>query len=376
MQEIKMVDLKKQYLNIKQEVDEAIQNVIDTTAFINGPDVKTLKTELAKMLDVKHSITCGNGTDALQAALMALNLEPGDEVITTDFTFIATLEVIALLKLKPVLVDIENESFNIDPEQIEKKITNKTRVILPVHLYGQCADMEKIMEIANKHGLYVIEDAAQALGSEYFFPGDKPKKAGTIGHIGCTSFFPSKTLGAFGDGGAIFTNDDPLAENLASIVNHGTKVKYYHNRIGVNSRLDTMQAAILRVKLKYLDEYAAHRQKAAEYYDKAFSNIPEITIPERKTYSTHIFHQYTIKVDPEIRDNLQKHLKSKGVPTMIYYPVPMHLQEGYQYLGYQSKDFPVSTVTCKSVLSLPMHTELTEEQLAYITSTIIDYLKH
>ena len=375
MQEIKMVDLKQQYLNIKQEVDQAIQQVIDSTAFINGPDVKALKTELAEMLNVKHVVTCGNGTDALQAALMALNLEPGDEVITTDFTFIATLEVIALLQLKPVLVDIEEDSFNIDTEQIENSITNRTKAIIPVHLYGQCANMERIMEIANKHGLCVIEDAAQALGTEFIFADNTRKKAGTIGHIGCTSFFPSKTLGAFGDGGAIFTNDDKLAESLASIVNHGTKVKYYHNKVGINSRLDTLQAAILRVKLKYINEYALCRQNVAAFYDKAFENTEAIKMPVRKAYSNHVFHQYTIKVDSSIREALCNHLKSKGIPTMIYYPVPMHLQEGYRYLGYQPEDFPISSETCKSVVSLPIHTELTEEQLEYITTTIIDFIK-
>lgn len=374
MQEIKMVDLKGQYDKIKPEIDHAIQSVIDNTEFINGNAVKQFQKHLEQYLSVKHVIPCANGTDALQIAMMALDLQPGDEVITSDFTFIATVEVIALLGLKPVLADVDKDSFLITPESIEKLITPKTRAIVPVHLFGQCCDMEQIMAIAQKHKLYVIEDTAQAIGADCYFSNGQTKKAGTIGHIGCTSFFPSKNLGCFGDGGALFANDDETAAMIRSVSNHGMKVRYYHDHIGVNSRLDTIQAAILDVKLGYLDEYNRARQKAAAFYDKAFKNSPRIMVPARVKNSTHIFHQYTIVVKDADRDALKNHLQEKGIPAMIYYPVPMHLQKAYHYLGYRKGDFPVSEELCQTVLSLPMHTELDHSQLEYITETILKYI--
>lgn len=370
-----MVDLNGQYNKIKPQIDDAIQAVIDNTEFINGNPVKQFQKNLEQYLSVKHVIPCANGTDALQIAMMTLGLQPGDEVITSDFTFIATVEVIALLGLKPVLADVDQDSFLITPEIIEKLITPKTRAIVPVHLFGQCCDMEKIMQIAQKHHLFVIEDAAQAIGSDCYFSNGKIMKAGTIGHIGCTSFFPSKNLGCFGDGGALFTNDDETAAMIRSVSNHGMKVRYYHDHIGVNSRLDTMQAAILDVKLRYLDEYNLARQKAAAYYDEAFKNNPRIRVPARVKNSTHMFHQYTVVLKDTDRNALKNHLQEKGIPAMIYYPVPMHMQNAYKYLGYQEGDFPVSEELCRTVLSLPMHTELSDQQLEYIIETINHYIR-
>ena len=370
-----MVDLKGQYSRIKPEIDDAIQSVITNTEFINGSAVKNFQKNLEQYLSVKHAVPCANGTDALQIAMMALGLQPGDEVITSDFTFIATVEVIALLGLKPVLADVDKDTFLLTPETIEKLITPKTKAIVPVHLFGQCCDMEKIMAIAEKHNLYVIEDAAQAIGTDFNFSNGRTQKAGTIGHIGCTSFFPSKNLGCFGDGGALFTNNDELASMLRSVANHGMKVRYYHDHIGVNSRLDTIQAAILDIKLKYLDGYNKARQKAASFYDEAFKNNPKIKVPSRVENSTHIFHQYTLILKDINRDALKNHLQEKGIPAMVYYPVPMHMQNAYKYLGYTEVDFPVSEGLCKTVISLHMHTELDVQQLEYIASSINNFIQ-
>jgi dTDP-4-amino-4,6-dideoxygalactose transaminase len=372
---IPMVDLRSQYLKIKIEIDAAINNVINNTDFINGSDVKEFKTELAEYLNAKHVITCGNGTDALQAAMMALGLQPGDEVISADFTFIATVETIALLKLTPIMVDVDPGTFTIDPDKIEKAITPKTKAIIPVHLFGQCADMDKIMDIAKKHNLYVIEDTAQAIGSDYFCKDGKTYKAGTIGHIGCTSFFPSKNLGCYGDGGAIFTNDDALAEKMNSIVNHGMKIRYYHDTIGINSRLDSIQAAILRVKLPHLNEYNNARLKVADYYDQAFRNLNHITIPKRSEKSTHTFHQYTIILENINREELQKHLSKKGIASAVYYPIPTHSQKAFQGFKYDPLAFPVTEKLCKTVLSLPINTELNENQLKYIVNTVLEFVR-
>ncbi len=365
MDNIKMVDLYRQYANIKEEVDSAIDGVIKSTAFINGPHVKSFARNLSSYLDVEHCMPCANGTDALQIALMALELQPGDEVIVPNFTFIATAEVIALLRLKPVMIDVDPSNFNIDTDRLDGLITDKTKAIIPVHLYGQCANMREIKKVATHHDIYVIEDAAQALGA-YYDDGQLSGKAGTLGHIGCTSFFPSKNLGCFGDGGAIFTNDTHLAEKIACITNHGAKVKYYHDEVGVNSRLDTLQAAILDVKLKYLDGYCTARQKAASYYDSRLSQIEQLSVPDREEYTSHVFHQYTLKVGDGKRDELQKFLKEAKIPSMIYYPVPMHRQKAFKAEG----EFPVSEELCKSVLSLPIHTELTVEELDYICTQI------
>lgn len=375
MEEIRMVDLKGQYLKIKNEVDKAVLDVIDSTAFINGPQVKTFQQNLEKYLNVKHVIPCANGTDALQIALMALDLKPGDEVITTNFTFIATVEVIALLGLTPRLVDVEPDTFNIKPEEIEKAITPKTKAIVPVHLFGQCADMGKIMEIAKKHNLFVVEDTAQAIGADYICENGDKKKAGAIGNIGCTSFFPSKNLGCYGDGGAIFTNDDVLAERLRSIVNHGMKVRYYHDEIGVNSRLDSIQAAILDIKLKHLDEYNAARRKAADFYDAAFSKYSQLITPKRFEKSNHTFHQYTLVANGIDRNELQIFLQGKNIPAMIYYPVALHLQKAFEKFDDKVKSYPVTEKLCETVFSLPIHTELSSEQLEYITSNIIEFLE-
>lgn len=368
-----MVDLKTQYLKIKNEIDSSILEVIESTSFINGPKVKEFQKNLEEYLDVKHVIPCANGTDALQIALMALGLKPGDEVITANFTFIATVEVVALLGLKLKFVDADPETFNLDPVQIEKAVTQKTKAIVPVHLFGQAADMEKIMQIADKHKLYVIEDTAQAVGADYTFSNGVTKKVGTIGNIGTTSFFPSKNLGGYGDGGALYTNDDDLAAKLRQITNHGSKIKYYHDEIGVNSRLDSVQAAVLNVKLKYLDDYAKARQKVADYYDSAFSGHPNIIIPKRNDQSTHVFHQYTVQLKDINRDSLKEYLNTKGIPAMIYYPFPLHLQNAYKYLGYKENDFPVTEKLCKTVLSLPMHTEMENEQLEFISETVLEY---
>lgn len=375
MKKIHMVDLQSQYLTIKTEIDKAIQDVIDSSAFINGPAVKGFQEDLEKYLNVKNVIPCANGTDALQVSMMALGLQPGDEVITTSFTFIATAEVIALLKLTPVLVDVDPDTFNIDPVAIEQAVTPKTKAIVPVHLFGQCAPMEKIMEIARKHHLYVIEDACQSIGADYYFSDGTRKKSGTISEIGCTSFFPSKNLGCYGDGGAIFTNDDDLAKMIRVVVNHGMTVRYYHDYIGVNSRLDSIQAAILKVKLQYLDEYAKKRRTAADFYDKAFSGNPELKIPYRYPKSNHVFHQYTLVTKDIDRKGLIDYLASKEIPAMIYYPVPLHLQKVYLDPRYNPGDFPVTEALSNSVVSLPMHTELDQEQLTYITQSVHDFIK-
>ncbi len=369
-----MVDLKGQYEKIKPEIDHAIQEVINSTAFINGPAVKEFQNNLENYLGVKHVIPCGNGTDALQVSMMALGIEPGDEVITVSFTFIATVEVIALLKLTPILVDVEPDTFNINPEAIEKAITPKTKAIVPVHLFGQCADMQKIMNIADKHNLYVIEDACQAIGADYRFDDGTNKKAGTIGHTGCTSFFPAKNLGAYGDGGAIFTNDEKLAKKLRSVVNHGMTVRYHHDDIGVNSRLDSLQAAILNIKLKHLDEYAEARRNIAKYYDKVFAEHPNLQIPVRAKNSNHVFHQYTLKTKNINRDGLINHLKGKGIPCAVYYPVPMHMQKAYKDSRFKEGNLPVTEDLSKRVISLPMHTEMNEEQLEFITGAVLEYV--
>lgn len=370
-----MVDLLGQYHKIQTEVDQAVLDVIRSSAYVNGPDVKLLQEELENYLGVKNVIPCGNGTDALQIIMMALGYKPGDEIITTDFTFIATAEVIALLGLTPVLVDVDPHTFNIDPAAIEKAITPNTKAIVPVHLYGQCANMEAIMDIANKHNLHVIEDTAQAIGADYTFNNGTTKKAGTIGIAGATSFFPSKNLGAYGDAGAIFTNDDALAEKIRMVVNHGMKVRYYHDEVGVNSRLDTIQAAVLRIKLRYLDDYASARRAAADYYDAAFANHPKIKTPFRDPKSTHVFHQYTLQLCEVDRDELQKFLSEHKIPAMIYYPVPMHQQKAYLDDRYTSEMFTTSLNLSKCVISLPMHTELDEDQLSHITSKVLEYCK-
>jgi UDP-2-acetamido-2-deoxy-ribo-hexuluronate aminotransferase len=373
MQKIMMVDLKSQYEEIKSEVDLAIHEVIDSTSFINGPAVTRFQKNFESYLNVKHVIPCANGTDALQVSMMALGLKPGDEVITTSFTFIATAEVIALLGLTPVLVDVDPDTFNIDPQAILRAITPKTKAIVPVHLFGQSSDMEAVMEIAEKYKLHVIEDNCQAIGADYLFADGSRKKTGTISIVGCTSFFPSKNLGCYGDGGAVFTNNDELATKLRQIVNHGMTVRYYHDMIGVNSRLDSIQAAILDTKLKHLDEYAQKRNQAAAYYDKAFANEPRLKTPVRFKKSTHVFHQYTLVANGIDRNNLQEFLNLKGVPAMIYYPVPLHMQKAYLDPRYKEGDFPVTEMLCKSVISLPMHTHLDEEQLDYITKSVLEY---
>jgi len=370
MQKLKMVDLFGQYLRIKEEIDTEMQRVIDSTTFINGPQVKEFCSKLADYLKVKHVIGCANGTDALQIALMALDLRPGDEVISPDFTFIATVEVISLLRLKPVIVDVDPDTFTIDINQVKKAINSRTKAIIPVHLYGLCANLGELIPIAQEHNLPIIEDTAQALGATY---NDKrySGKAGTLGTIGCTSFFPSKNLGCFGDGGAIMTNDDYLAERIHSIANHGAKVKYYHDEIGVNSRLDTLQAAILNVKLKYLDEYALARQNAASYYNQRLSKLKGIITPKVPAYTSHVYHQYTIKLADD-RDALKNYLSERGIPSMIYYPVPMHAQKAFQAKG----NFPISDTLAKSVLSLPMHTELTTSEQNYICDCIETFVKN
>lgn len=374
MKTIQMVDLKSQYEKIKSEINLGIQEVIDSTTFIKGGKVNEFQTNLEKYLNVKHVIPVGNGTDALQIALMALDLKPGDEVITPTFTFIATAEVVALLGLTPVVVDVDYDTFNISVESIKKAITPRTKAIVPVHLFGQNADMEAIQELAKEHGLYIIEDACQSIGSVYTFSDGKQVQSGCIGNIGCTSFFPSKNLGCYGDGGAIFTNDDELANKMRIIANHGMSVRYYHDMIGVNSRLDSIQAAVLNVKLRYLNDYIKARQQAARFYDDAFSGNKNLIIPARSNFSTHVFHQYTLKLKGIDRNALQQHLADKNIPAMIYYPVPLHMQKAYQDSRYQSGDFPVAESLCSCVLSLPMHTELSEEQLNYITTNILEFL--
>jgi dTDP-4-amino-4,6-dideoxygalactose transaminase len=367
---IDMVDLKGQYNKIKPEIDQAIISCIESTSFINGPAVKEFQHNLEEYLNVKHVIPCANGTDSLQIAMMALGLKAGDEVICPAFTYVATAEVIGLLGLTPVMVDVDPYTFNITPLEIEKAITSKTKAIVPVHLYGQSCDMEPIMQLATKHNLYVIEDNAQAIGADYTFSDGKVAKTGTIGHIGSTSFFPSKNLGCFGDGGALMTNDDELAIKIRMIANHGQEKKYHHKVLGCNSRLDTIQAAILNIKLKYLDSYSRSRSQMASFYDSAFGNIDQLEIPERQFNSSHVFHQYTLKVKNGRRDELQKHLSQKGIPSMIYYPLPLYKQEAFQQ--YVSAEFRLSTseTLCEQVLSLPIHTEINMDHMDYIISSV------
>ena len=368
-----MVDLRAQYDKLGYEIDNAIKSVLESTAFIKGPDVRLFEEELAEYMGVKHVISCANGTDALYLAMMVLGLRPGDEVITTNFTFIATVEVVALLGLKLVIVDPDPGTFNISVEAVKKAITPRTKVIVPVHVFGQCADMESLMELAKAHNLFIIEDAAQATGTDYLFRDGTIKKAGTIGHIGTTSFFPSKNLGCYGDGGALYTNDDAFAKKLRSIANHGMKVRYHYDDIGINSRLDTIQAAILRVKLRYLAQFNKARLTVADFYDEAFTGCTSIIAPERADYSSHIFHQYTIKVKSGLRDDLKKFLETKKIPSMVYYPGPLHMQEAYRYLGYKENDFPVTNSLCKEVLSLPIHPDMETEQLDYIVLNVLEF---
>jgi len=374
MENIQMVDLKSQYQKIKTEVNAGIQEVIDTATFIKGNKVTDFQHQLETYLNVSHVIPVGNGTDALQIALMSLGLVAGDEVITPTFTFIATAEVVALLGLTPVLVDVEYGTFNMSIESLRKAITPKTKAIVPVHLFGQNADMEAILDIAKEYHLFVIEDACQSIGSVYTFSDGHKAQSGCMGDIGCTSFFPSKNLGCYGDGGAIFTNNEELAVKMKAISNHGMVVRYYHDIIGVNSRLDSIQAAVLEVKLKHLDEYCTSRQLAAVFYDAAFAQNDKITIPVRSVKSTHVFHQYTLKLNGVNRAELQKHLKDKGIPAMIYYPVPLHLQKAYRDDRYKAGDFPIAEKLCECVLSLPMHTELSVDQLRYITDSVLEFV--
>ena len=374
MKPIQMVDLKGQYQKIKHQIDTSIQEVLNSAAFVNGPEVKNFQKELEDYLKVKHVIPCANGTDALQIAMMGLGLEQGDEVITADFTFAATVEVIALLKLTPVLVDVEKDTFNMDIDALKKAITPKTKAIVPVHLFGQCANMEAVLEVAKEHSLYVIEDTAQAIGADYTFKDGTSKKAGTIGNVGTTSFFPSKNLGCYGDGGAIFTNDDELAYTLRGIVNHGMYKRYYHDVVGVNSRLDSIQATILRTKLPNLDNYCTARGKAAAYYNNAFASSEKIETPVTSPFTTHVFHQYTLRLIGTDRDALHQHLLDKGIPNAIYYPVPLHSQKAYADARYKEDDFMVTNELITSVISLPMHTELEEDQLEFITRTILDFI--
>ena len=370
-----MVDLQTQYQHIKDDIDRGIQAVIDSASFIKGPAVTSFQQNLEAYTGAKHVIPVGNGTDALQIALMALGLQPGDEVITPTFTFIATAEVVALLGLTPVVVDVDWDTMNISVEAIRKAITPRTKAIVPVHLFGQCADMEGIMQIAQEHNLYIVEDACQAIGATYTFSNGTTQQAATIGHIGCTSFFPSKNLGCYGDGGAIFTNDDELAAQMRAIANHGMVIRYHHDTIGINSRLDSIQAAVLDAKLPHLDRYIAERQRAATYYDQAFASHPNILIPIRDQHSTHVFHQYTLRLVDVDRNALRNALAQVGIPAMVYYPIPLHMQKAYQDSRYQMGDFPIAEKLSKCVLSLPMHTELDDEQLEYITTHVIQAIK-
>lgn len=376
MKKIQMVDLKGQYEGIKNEVNQSMQEILEETSFINGPQVHAFQKELEDYLDVKHVIPCANGTDALQIAMMGLGLKPGDEVITADFTFAATVEVIALLQLTPVLVDVDPETFNIDPEEIKKAITPKTKAIVPVHLFGQTADMDSIMEIAKEHDLYVIEDNAQAIGADYHSKNGKSRKAGTIGNIAATSFFPSKNLGCYGDGGAIFTNNDELAHTIRGIVNHGMYERYHHDVVGVNSRLDSFQAAVLRAKLPNLDIYNEARKEAAIKYTNALQGNEHIITPVRTgNCDTHVYHQYTLKIKNGKRDALAKHLQEKGIPFGVYYPIPLHRQKAYLDDRYKEENFKVTNQLVQEVISLPMHTELDDDQIQYISETILDFLK-
>lgn len=367
-----MVDLKTQYHRLKPQIDKAVIEVLESAAFIGGQPIAEFSSKLANYLNVKHVIPCANGTDALQIALMALDLQPGDEVITPSFTFIATTEVVALLKIKPVFVDVDRDTFCMDIDSVKKAITPRTKAIVPVHLYGQAADMEALMELANAHNITVIEDNAQAIGCDYTFNDGRVKKAGTIGHIGTTSFFPSKNLGAYGDGGAIFTDNDALANKMRIIASHGSSKRYYHETVGVNSRLDTIQAAILGIKLPHLDEYIDARNKAAAFYDKAFAGHPKIKTPGRSKKSNHVFHQYTLVLEDVDRNGLQAYLSENQIPAMIYYPVPGHRQE--MFAAFKTEyDLPVTDYLTTRVISLPIHTELDEEQLAHITKHVLEF---
>ncbi|GAB3020432.1 DegT/DnrJ/EryC1/StrS family aminotransferase [Niabella terrae] len=374
MRPLQMVDTRTQYQKIKEEVDLAVLDVMQSGAFINGPVVQSFADDLAGYQHVKHVIPCANGTDALQMALMALGLQPGDEVITPSFTFIATTEVIALLGLKPVFADVDPETYCIDIADIEKKITPKTRVILPVHLYGQAANMEAIMALAGRHGLYVVEDNAQAIGAEIQYQDGSRHKTGTLGDIGCTSFYPSKNLGAFGDGGALFTNNDDLAAKLKMIANHGQQQRYYHELVGCNSRLDSMQAAILQIKLRHLDAYNDARRQVAAYYDRVLGSVPQFIIPKVAAYSTHVYHQYTLVVEGADRNELQQYLAARKIPSMIYYPVPSHQQQMFAHLNLPEVDLPVTSWLNERVISLPIHTEMDEEQLQFITDNILAFI--
>ncbi|MBK7233601.1 MAG: DegT/DnrJ/EryC1/StrS family aminotransferase [Saprospiraceae bacterium] len=375
MKKIQMVDLATQYQKIKKEIDEAVISVMESTQFIGGERIKSFKEHLENYLQVKHVIPCANGTDALQIAFMALELEPGDEVIVPAFTYVATAEVIALLRLKPVMVDVQMDDFNMSTHQIKNAITSKTKAIVPVHLFGQVADMETIMDIAVQHQLYVVEDNAQAIGADYFYMDGRKQKAGTIGHIGCTSFFPSKNLGCYGDGGAIFTQDDEISQKITMIANHGQSKQYYHDVVGVNSRLDAMQAAILDIKLRHLDEYATARRQAADYYDQNLSAHPNIVIPYRNKHSTHVFHQYTLRITNGKRDALKEYLTIKGIPCGIYYPLPLYEQKAFiPFLDKSVNNLPVTEQLCKEVISLPMHTELNPELQNYIVQEILHFM--
>jgi UDP-2-acetamido-2-deoxy-ribo-hexuluronate aminotransferase len=375
MNDIKMVDLRPQYLRIKDEIDKGIQEVLDTTMFIGGPKVNGFREQLEQYLGVKHVIPCANGTDALQIAMMALDLQPGDEVIVPAFTYVATAEVIGLLRLNPVMIDVDPATFNIDANLIEQAITPRTKAIVPVHLFGQSADMEAIMAIAHKHNLYVIEDNAQAIGGDYFHQDGTRQKTGIIGHFGCTSFFPSKNLGCYGDGGAIMTNDDDLAAKARIIANHGQTRLYYHDKIGVNSRLDALQAVVLSAKLPHLDEYCDARRAAADIYDQAFAGIEGLTTPPRAAYSTHVFHQYTLQVDGGRRDALKAYLQERNIPAMIYYPVPLYGQAAFAPY-WAGGTLPVTEHLCGTVISLPMHSELSAEVLEYITTAVIQFFEN
>ncbi|MGV9003117.1 DegT/DnrJ/EryC1/StrS family aminotransferase [Flavobacterium sp.] len=374
MRKLQMVDLKSQYEKIKTTVDASIQEVLDTNTYINGPKVHEFQKNLENYLGVKHVIPCANGTDALQVAMMGLGLQPGDEVITADFTFAATVEVIALLQLTPVLVDVDLYNMNISLDAIKKAITPKTKAIVPVHLFGRAANMEAIMAIANEHNLYVIEDNAQAIGANCKFSNGTKQKAGTIGHVGATSFFPSKNLGCYGDGGAIFTNDDALAHTIRGIVNHGMYERYHHDVVGVNSRLDSIQAAVLNIKLDLLDEYNTARQDAARKYSAAFDGHANIVAPMIcDVCDCHVFHQYTLRITNGKRDELLAHLQSKDIPCAIYYPIPLHSQKAYLDVRYKEEDFPITNQLVQEVISLPMHTELDDDQIAFITSSVLEF---
>ena len=371
-----MVDLQGQYQKIKKEIDAVVINCFEKATFINGPAVKEFQQDFEHYLDIKHVIPCANGTDALQIAMMALDLQPGDEVICPAFTYVATAEVIGLLGLKPIMVDVDEDTFNMQLEGLEKYVTPKTKAIVPVHLYGQSADMEKIMEFAKTHNLFVIEDNAQAIGSNYVFSTGAIRKSGTIGHIGCTSFFPSKNLGCYGDGGAIMTNDDELALKIRMIANHGQEKKYYHKVLGCNSRLDTVQAEILKIKLKHLDKYSEARNRMANYYDENLKAISEIQVPKRANNSTHVFHQYTLKVKNGKRNELQKYLENKNIPSMIYYPLPLYKQEAFKQYVASGFSLPITEKLCQEVISLPIHTEFNEEVCDYIVQEIKNFFKN